>query len=113
MYLVVHRSSGLSRKEFHLTNSECRQDGHGEEDDSDTANPLRHAPPEEDAVRLSVAVINDSGTCGGESRYGFKKCARHVGDRSAEEERQHSDGREEHPNDGDDEITVASAHILA
>ena len=67
MHFVVERSSRLGSKELHLTHPKGWQDGDGEEDNTDTPNPLGETAPKEDAMRHHVEIVDNSGTCAGET----------------------------------------------
>ena len=85
--------------------------GHGEHNDSQTANPVHHAAPEAQSVRESVNVGEDGGAGGGESAHGLKEG---VGQRHAQmqDEGHHANDGEKHPRERYHEKTVCPGKVL-
>ena len=97
VHLGLDRSGSLGGKHLDATADERRQDGDGEEDDSQTANPLHERAPEEDAVGQTLYVVEDGGTGSGKARHGLEESVSKVADAAVDEEREHAEDGKDNP----------------
>ena len=110
MELRTDGACGFGCKHLHRAAHKRRQDGSGEEHDTQTANPLRHAAPKEQAVGQRVDIVQDGGACGGESRHGFEIGVGETRNVAADDKRQRAKEAEDDPRKRHHEIGVAAAH---
>lgn len=108
MYLTVTDAGGLGSKELHLVNTEHGQDSHRKEHDTQAAQPLRKAAPEEQRMRLAFNIIKNRSTCCRKTRHGLEKSIRKTWDVPAEPIRQTSEQRKCNPACCNGNVTVAS-----
>ena len=97
MQLGLDRTRSLGGKHLGLSANERRQQGDGEEHDTQTAYPLGERSPEEQSVREAFHIIQDGGTRGGESRHRLEVGIRKVADVAAYHEGQGAEETEDNP----------------
>ena len=97
MQLGLDRTRSLGGKHLGLSAYERRQQGDGEEHDTQTAYPLGERSPEEQAVREAFHIIQDGGTRGGESRHRLEVGIRETMDVSTDQEWERAKETEDNP----------------
>ena len=76
MHLGADGASGFGREHLHRVAHHRGKDGDGEEDDSQTSDPLRERPPEEHGLmvlELCLDVVEHRGSRGGEPGHGLEE----------------------------------------
>ena len=112
MELRADGACSFGRKHFHRAAHKRRQDGGGEEHDAQTANPLRHAAPKEQAVGQRVDIVQDGGACSGEPRHGFEIGVGEARNVATDDKRQRTKKAEDDPRKRHHEVGVAAAHSV-
>ena len=72
VHLDAHRPCGLGREDFHATTHHRGDDGDGEEDDAEAADPLGEAAPEEQGMGQAFHIVDERGSRGGEAGDGLE-----------------------------------------
>ena len=69
MELAADGACSLGREHLDITAHHRRQDGNGEEDYSQSANPLGERAPEQQSAGQGLNIVDDGGTRSGETRH--------------------------------------------
>ena len=109
VHLGAHGASSLGSEHLDTSAHERGKHGNGEEDDTQSANPLHERPPEQDAMRQCLHIVDDRGTRGGESRHRFEISIGETIHTPVDEEREHAKEREDHPDQRDHHVGIATA----
>ena len=92
VHLGAQRSCGFGSKHLHTAATHHRgQDGDGEEDNSQTANPLGLRAPVERGMGKPFHIVQDGGSRGGETGHGLEEGIGDVGDIASDEEGHHAE----------------------
>ena len=97
MQFGLDRSCCLGSKHLGLSSYKRRQQGDGEEYDSQTAYPLGERTPEQQSVREAFYIVKNGGTRGGESLHCLEVGIRKVVDVAAYHEGQCTEETEDNP----------------
>lgn len=108
VHLDAHGACGLGREHLDATADERRDDGDGEEDDPQAADPLREAAPEEQGVGQAFYVVDERCAGGGEAGDGLEVGIGDGRDIAAEVEGEAAEEAEDDPHERHDEEGVAA-----
>ena len=101
------RTCCLRIKHLRRDSTKDRQQGHREDNHTDTTLPLRQTPPKKNAMRQPLNIGQDRRTGGRETRHGLKKGIRDIINIPTQQERQHAKEREKNPNQGDNQHALS------
>ena len=111
MHLVMRGTACFGCEYLQAADPEDGEYGNGKHDDSQTANPLCHATPEQYAMGKWFDVIQNGGSRTAETGHGFKECIGNVGNVSAYIKRQYSEKGERYPGKADQYISVTACQL--
>ena len=109
MHFRADGTGRLCREHLDVATHQRRDDGDGEEHDSQCPHPLCHAAPEEHPVGQPLHVVDDARPRGGESRHRLKVRIGEIGHIAADEEGQRAKQAEDDPCERHQEVGVSPA----
>ena len=109
--LVEPQTGHLCRVDVTVLHLIDRNQGKGEDHNSQTAYPLRQGTPEEQRLGQTLDVVDAGGTRRGETTHRLKEGTRHI-HVCQTKIGHHSNNRKDYPRKGNNEEVVGSAHSL-